>query len=56
MATGAALSVLLLNLLYRLSVSDESDREAEEAARDFYSRHGHWPDEDPPPLSSDRNT
>jgi hypothetical protein len=47
MATGAALSVLLLNLFYRLSVSDASDREAEEAARDFYSRHGHWPDEDP---------
>jgi hypothetical protein len=24
------------------------EREAEEAARDFYSAHGHWPDEPPP--------
>jgi hypothetical protein len=24
------------------------DREAEEAARDFFSEHGYWPDEAPP--------
>jgi hypothetical protein len=23
------------------------DREEEDAARDFYDRHGHWPDEEP---------
>ena len=23
------------------------EREAEEAARDYYSEHGHWPDEAP---------
>jgi hypothetical protein len=23
-----------------------ADRDAEDAAREFYDRHGHWPDED----------
>jgi hypothetical protein len=23
------------------------DREREEEAREFFDRHGHWPDEDP---------
>jgi hypothetical protein len=46
MATGAALAVLLLNLFFRLGVQGDREREAEEAARDHYSRTGHWPDED----------
>jgi ABC-type Fe3+-siderophore transport system permease subunit len=46
MATGAALAVLLLNLFFRLGVQGDREREAEEAARDYYSRTGHWPDED----------
>jgi hypothetical protein len=45
MSTGAALSVWLFDRFYRLSASDEGDREAEEAARDYFSRTGHWPDE-----------
>lgn len=45
---GAGLSVWLLNYLYRLGVSGDRERQAEDAARDFYSRHGHWPDEPPP--------
>jgi hypothetical protein len=47
MATGAALAVLLLNLFFRLGAQGDREREAEEAARDYYSRTGHWPDEDP---------
>jgi hypothetical protein len=47
MATGAALAVLLLNWFFRLGASGDRERDAEEAARDHYSRTGRWPDEDP---------
>ena len=46
MATGAALAVLLLNLFFRLGAQGDHERDAEAAARDYYSRTGHWPDED----------
>jgi hypothetical protein len=46
MACGAAISVLLLNLFFRLGVQGDRERDAEEAARDYYSRTGHWPDEE----------
>jgi hypothetical protein len=46
MATGAALSVLLLNALFRLGAAGDREREAEEAARDHMARTGHWPDEE----------
>jgi hypothetical protein len=46
MATGAALAVLLLNVLFRIGAEGDREREAEEAARDYYSRTGRWPDED----------
>jgi hypothetical protein len=45
MATGAALSVLLLNWLFREGVRGDRERESEEAARDYYAKHGRWPDE-----------
>jgi membrane-bound ClpP family serine protease len=45
MATGAALSVLLLNLLFRAGVQGDRERDEEEAARDYFSQHGRWPDE-----------
>jgi hypothetical protein len=45
MATGAALSVLLLNLLFRAGVRGDRERESEQAARDYYAEHGRWPDE-----------
>jgi hypothetical protein len=45
MATGAALSVLLLNWLFRAGVRGDRERDAEEAAREFYAEHGRWPDE-----------
>ena len=46
MATGAAIAVLLLNLFFRLGVQGDRERDAEEAAREYYSRTGHWPVED----------
>ena len=48
MGTGAALAVLLLNWLFRVGAEGDRERQDEEAARDFYSAHGHWPDEPPP--------
>jgi hypothetical protein len=45
-AVGAGLSILLLNLLYRMSVSGERDREREEEARRYFDAHGIWPDEE----------
>jgi hypothetical protein len=41
---GAGLAVGLLNVFYRLSVGDR-DRNDEDAARDYFDVHGHWPDE-----------
>ena len=48
MLVGAGLSVLLLNWLFRLGSRGDDERRAEADARDYYSRHGHWPDEAPP--------
>jgi membrane-bound ClpP family serine protease len=45
MATGAALSVLLLNWLFRAGVRGDRERESEQAARDYFAEHGRWPDE-----------
>ena len=45
MATGAALSVLLLNWLFRAGVRGDRERDDEEAAREYYVEHGRWPDE-----------
>ena len=45
MAAGAALSVLLLNWLFRLGAAGDRERDAEEAAREHMARTGRWPDE-----------
>ena len=47
MMIGAGLSVWLLNFLYRVSVSGDRERHAEDEARAYFDRHGHWPDEQP---------
>lgn len=39
---GVALLVLLVNLLARLAISSQDDREREERARERFSREGHW--------------
>ncbi len=51
---GAGLAIWLLNFLYRVGAHDDVDRDEEDAARDFYDRHGHWPDETPSPPSAPR--
>ena len=47
---AAGASVWLLNIIFRVGVQGERDRDAEDAARDFYGEHGYWPDEAPPPA------
>jgi hypothetical protein len=46
---AAGASVWLLNVIFRVGVQGERERDAEDAARDFYAEHGYWPDEAPPP-------
>jgi hypothetical protein len=48
-AVGAGLSVMLLNLLYRIGVSGDYDREREEEARKHFDAHGVWPDDEAAP-------
>jgi hypothetical protein len=48
MAAGGGLAVLLLNLLYRVGVSGDLEREQEERAREYFDEHGVWPDEEVP--------
>lgn len=47
MAIGAALSVILINILFRLGAKGDLERDREAEAREYYARHGHWPDERP---------
>ena len=43
--TGAGMAVLLLNMLFRIGIEGERDRDREEAAREYFSEHGRWPGE-----------
>ncbi|MEA2220752.1 MAG: hypothetical protein QOJ35_3378 [Solirubrobacteraceae bacterium] len=47
MFIGVAGSILLLNVLYRVGVKGDEERDQEAAARDYLDEHGHWPDEEP---------
>jgi hypothetical protein len=42
---SAASAVLLLNVLYRIGVQGDRERDTEQEARDFFDEHGRWPDE-----------
>lgn len=42
---SAGASIWLLNFLYRVGVSGDHERTAEETAREFHDRHGRWPSE-----------
>jgi hypothetical protein len=48
---AAGISVWLLNVIFRVGVAGERERDAEDAAREFYAEHGYWPDEAPPPAA-----
>jgi len=40
---SAGLAIFFVNWLFRTGVSGDREREAEEAARDYFERHGRWP-------------
>lgn len=42
---GSAAMVLLLNVLFRLSLTSNRERDEEERARELFEREGRWPDE-----------
>jgi hypothetical protein len=41
-----ALTVWMINWMYRLSVASNLDRDREEQAREYFDEHGRWPDEE----------
>lgn len=43
---GAGIAVWLLSYFFRVGASGELERDAEEAAREYFDRHGRWPDDD----------
>jgi hypothetical protein len=47
MCVGAGLAVLLLNVFIRIGAKGDRERDREEAAREYFAKHGHWPDEAP---------
>ncbi len=47
---GAGLAIWLLNLLIRVGMSGDRDRDQEDAARAFFDAHGRWPDDPAPPV------
>ncbi|MBJ7329055.1 MAG: hypothetical protein JHC95_04100 [Solirubrobacteraceae bacterium] len=44
---SAGLSIWLLNLLFRVGVQGDRERDDEQRAREYFDQHGHWPDERP---------
>ncbi len=44
---SAGLAIFFINWLFRTGAAGERQREAEDAARDYFDRHGHWPDHRP---------
>ena len=44
--TGAGLSVLLLNALFRIGLSGDAERDREDEARAHFAEHGSWPEEE----------
>lgn len=51
MAAGSGFSVIMLNVLYRIGVTGDKEREREEEARRYLAKHGRWPDESRPRAS-----
>jgi len=41
---SAGLAVYFLNWLFRIGVAGQRERDAEDAAREYFDAHGRWPD------------
>lgn len=40
---SAGLAIYFVNWLYRIGVTGDRERDAEDAAREYFDRHGRWP-------------
>jgi hypothetical protein len=40
---SAGLAIFLINLLFRIGSRGDDEREREDAAREYFDRHGRWP-------------
>jgi hypothetical protein len=52
---SAGLSVWLLNFFFRVGVKGDLERDEEDRAREYYDRHGYWPDEAPEHEAHERD-
>jgi len=41
---SAGIAIFFINWLFRAGADGERQREAEDRAREYYDRHGRWPD------------
>ena len=41
---SAGLAIFFLNWLFRAGVAGENERDREDQAREYFDRHGRWPD------------
>jgi hypothetical protein len=41
---SAGLAIWLVNWLFRLGATGDAERDAEDRARDYFDRHGRWPE------------
>src|SRR5215217_399089 len=51
---SAGSAVPLLNVLHRMGVEGDKERDREEAAREYFDKHGRWPGEQSRPLGRTR--
>jgi hypothetical protein len=51
---GSAALVALAGALVRFSIGETADRDREQAARDFFTEHGRWPEAGEPGAESVR--
>lgn len=42
---SAGLAIFFVNWLFRAGAAGDRQRDREDAARDYYDRHGRWPDQ-----------
>ena len=42
---GSGLAIWTINVLFRIGAGSDADRDAEERAREYFDRHGRWPDD-----------
>jgi hypothetical protein len=40
---SAGLAIYFLNWLFRIGADGDRERDTEQAARDYFNEHGHWP-------------